>query len=349
MQIFLSSGARRGYRQDVVRALAMPKGSELQLRYDRKWVSPEVIQRMQTGAVDGEGALICYVDQQDKNKKPKVIPCRFAMVRGTERAGSTACVQLSLGSHAYARDLDAFNEQVWSASGETLPRWAESGSIEGFYWLELGQEPTDVVACDDKANWEELVGQLGRCDDFSKEPFFFRVDGPFWGTERVVAGRGGVFALRGSKEYELRMYHFHPSAEPLGKTWLRLDASSTRIGFVAGNKFEIDSRYDLKLAKIRTVTGALREVCVLSVYRVDDDPAGAPAVHEFDLRAEVSGSFWRTALRGLVLGVVLGAAQVIPSLKAIGQVVTSVFALLLSVVVGMLVAFGVERGPSVLK
>ena len=43
MHICLSSGARPRYREDIVRALAMPEGTHLAFRYDQKWVDPNVI------------------------------------------------------------------------------------------------------------------------------------------------------------------------------------------------------------------------------------------------------------------------------------------------------------------
>jgi hypothetical protein len=41
MFLCLSSGTRARYRQDVLRALAMPLGTELQFRYDLKWIAPK--------------------------------------------------------------------------------------------------------------------------------------------------------------------------------------------------------------------------------------------------------------------------------------------------------------------
>jgi len=39
MFVCLSSGSSARYREDILRALAMPVGSRLQFRYDQKWVA----------------------------------------------------------------------------------------------------------------------------------------------------------------------------------------------------------------------------------------------------------------------------------------------------------------------
>ena len=41
MLTLLSSGATRRYRDDIIRALALPVGAELQFRYDRRFIEPE--------------------------------------------------------------------------------------------------------------------------------------------------------------------------------------------------------------------------------------------------------------------------------------------------------------------
>jgi hypothetical protein len=43
MLVLLSSGATRRYRDDNIRTLALPRGGELQFRYDRRYIDPAVL------------------------------------------------------------------------------------------------------------------------------------------------------------------------------------------------------------------------------------------------------------------------------------------------------------------
>ena len=69
MYICLSSGIRPRYRDDVLRTLAMPAGTRLQLRYDQNWVAPEVLQAVSHGTILDVPVLIAYVDQSSNRSR----------------------------------------------------------------------------------------------------------------------------------------------------------------------------------------------------------------------------------------------------------------------------------------
>ncbi len=76
MIICLSSGSRERYRQDVILSLAMPENYILQFRYDKKWISSAVLEKIQNKSIIRETALIVYVDQYDKMIQPELM-CHF--------------------------------------------------------------------------------------------------------------------------------------------------------------------------------------------------------------------------------------------------------------------------------
>jgi hypothetical protein len=73
--ICFSSGAQRQYRDDIIRAMAMPAGCELTFRYRHKYLSRAVQDYLQGGKVSGtDEVLICYLDQSDRSRPVDSFP-----------------------------------------------------------------------------------------------------------------------------------------------------------------------------------------------------------------------------------------------------------------------------------
>lgn len=100
MFICLSSGARPRYRQDIIRAIAMPRGSRLQFRYRLELVAERVKQRIKDRTYKNTKALIAYLDQQDRTKVPELIPCRFGRIVHAQIHGSTTSLVFVLSRNA---------------------------------------------------------------------------------------------------------------------------------------------------------------------------------------------------------------------------------------------------------
>ena len=77
--ICFSSGAQPRYRDDIIRAMAMPAGCELTFRYRQKYIAHGVLEHLKSNSIRlGDQVLICYLDQSDRNKPVDYIPVRFA-------------------------------------------------------------------------------------------------------------------------------------------------------------------------------------------------------------------------------------------------------------------------------
>ncbi len=345
MHICLSSAARPRYRQDIIRAVAIPSGGKVSFRYDRKWISPSVLQKIEEKALVEQPALICFVDQQDTSRQPILVPCRFAEFGEIDRPGSTVSLQLVLGDFAYAEDLEAFNRQIRASSGDLVPTCDAKGDISGTYWFEVSQQITTAVKTTELADWEQLVTQLAEFPDFGidREPFFFYVKGLYRATDREpVKMKSGAYNLSPGAEYEIQIYHFHPKSSPVqASTWLRLDADSSAVRLPAGNLAAVDSRYDLKRIRVMTDTAVFKEEGGIHIYRVDGNPQADPAVDEFRLAFKVRGALPTTVCKGLLLGALLASPHVlsIDDFANLNAYVPAVFPL----IAGILVAFGVRK------
>src|SRR5690348_6327914 len=101
MYLCMSSGTNPRYRQDVLRALAMPPGADLQFRYRLRWLSPNTQAALGTIGNAKPRALIAYIDQSDPDRTPHLVPCRFARIIDATRHGSTVSLVLRLEGYAH--------------------------------------------------------------------------------------------------------------------------------------------------------------------------------------------------------------------------------------------------------
>lgn len=345
MFICLSSGASPRYRQDVVRAMAMPKGSGLQFRYDSKWIAPVIRDRISTGTVKDTPSLIVYIDQHDNTKIPELVPCRFAKLVDAVSHGTTVSLVLALEEFAYAENLTAFNNEMRAASAGTLPAWQPDGKITGAYWLEIGQEPRTAVKSLKLSEWEKIVAQVAGHPDFANESYFYTMEAIIAiGLGTTVSPQDGVYELAPGREYEFRIYHFHPTTVAPG-TRLRLDTSSQWLAFTTNPVLIVDSRYDLKRVRLKTGKPSTRETAVLAILR---NGVNGNANLEFDLPLQIRGTFWNTLGYGILLGTLLAGPQIVaalsnPNLPAHNVAVISIVSGILGLGAGVLAAFGLKK------
>lgn len=109
MFICLSSGASPRYRQDILRAIAMPKGSQLQFRYDSSLLASGIRNSIGEISKMGGTCLIAYIDQSDQSKEPELIPCRFAQLSDVKAHGTTVSLTFIVEDFACAANIPEFN------------------------------------------------------------------------------------------------------------------------------------------------------------------------------------------------------------------------------------------------
>ncbi len=348
MLICLSSGARPRYRQDIIRAIAMPNGASLQFRYDSKWIAPKIREMIEKGEEADNSVLIAYIDQTNQTKIPELVPCRFAKLAKATSHGTTVSLTLILANFAYAEDLSAFNTEMQLASAGTLPKWTESKSITGSYWLEIGEEPKNIVSSLTLEPWENIVAQLAGRADFGSETCFYVVDGFYNMVSKAqILHTAGFYDLSPDEEYEIRLYHFHPK-EPAGESWLRVDTANELLKVTSNPLLSIDSRYDMKHVVLKTGRPSKQENIVLSLYRAKGGQPESPVVLDFDLQCRIKGTFWTTLGYGAILGTLLAGPQIVaalsnPNLPPTNVVTMCIVSSILGMGAGIFAAFGLKK------
>ena len=349
MFICMSSGYRERYRQDVILALAMPKGSRLQFRYDKKWIAPKVLEKLKKRTFKGVRALIAYIAQYDKNKIPELIPCRFAKISDAKIHGTTVSLGLSLEEFAYAENKDSFNAQARSSSGDTLPNWDVNKHIKGYYWLEIdGEEPSAVTSSEKEDAWEKIVDQIAQHTDFADDRCFYMMKGIYpIESENKLSIKDDSCNLEHSHEYEVQIYHYHPQ-DSENNAFLRLHSMSSSIKFTSNPTVIVNSRYDFKRIRFKTTSPIIAEQAVLSIYRGKDESKDKYGILDFDLKIRIDGTRLKMILWGSVIGILLSIPHLITTLtnpELIGTKLTVICILfvIVGLITGIIAAFKLQK------
>lgn len=351
MFICLSSGARPRYRQDIIRAIAMPRGSRLQFRYRLDLVTEGVKQRIKDGTYRNTRALIAYLDQQDRTKVPELVPCRFTRIVHAQIHGSTTSLVFVLEEFAYAENVEAFNNQARLASGDTLPsrKSPEDKFAEGAFWLEVGDEAlTNVISTRDVGDWEQIVYQLFQHEDFKTENCFYMIEGLYEGEDQEKINlKSSSYHLKPSQEYEVRIYHFLPKVAKKTVS-LRFGISRPSITFTTNSVQTIDSEYDMKRVRFETGRPVLSEKSVLSVFRTNVDDNNEIEILDFDIPLQTAGTWVLKLILGIVIGVLLAAPHITAALgnsqlSSMIKGIIVVVSVIASVFAGLIAAFGLKK------
>lgn len=360
MHLCLSSAHSEQYRRDILRALAMPKGSRLQFRYGVQHVygTPPEPRALATGPT-----IIAYLDKEPHRATghPTIVPVRFAKLVSVQSAGSVLILQLELEEFCSVADLGAFNVQAHSHDTQRGPQ-QQDDKIIGQFVLDI--EPGQTVErSHDLLAFEATVTELAARKDFSDEKVFYHVQRLKSGTGQHVNTSAGEFQLPANNTYTMEIYHFHSSSA--GDARLLVQSGMASISVFSNPTLYIGSRYDLKTVEFRVsnpppLQGELpslalaepkdeeRPRSILSVFRevdVNDKPVRS---WDFDLPVVVIPATGKVTKFGAILGLSFAVPSIItilsnqstsPAVKGI----SAVLAALAGVYVGVLAAHGLRK------
>lgn len=353
MLLCISSAAMPRYKQDILRALAMPSGARLQFRYNMRWVAQALHDRTKANSLKGQEACIAYIDQSPGDKIPGIAPVRAATILSTEVQGDFCVVEFELAGFAFAKDLEAFNKQLRTLSGN-LPNWID-GSVRGHYLEEIDRKTLALEMNADSGQWQGICKALVAFPDFQAQRLFYRLEG----VRHVATGRPaecdeGVLHLCAGDLYDLQLLHYSPKKlvfpEPLkndGLNWLVTDADEKALTFVSTRSLAVDSDYDVKTVRVRTALATTPLDARISFSR---RPEGATKAEDgtwdFDLQARVTPRWWTLTWQGLAGGALLAAQGLVLTFNNKNIENQWTVAILVSVVglaTGLFASFGLRK------
>jgi hypothetical protein len=174
----LSSGLTPQYRLDILRSLALPRGSNIQFRYGEEILPEGLRPLLSENMFVGSRALLAYVDcssaAQRRDGTCPIMPCRHASLVSSKTIGTRYFLELRLEEFAPCSDLDSFQKSV---SGNR-PRWAavDAETPVGYWCLESSAGEQACSRSADIGAWEIIVTQLSGVEPFREEQLFFAVE-----------------------------------------------------------------------------------------------------------------------------------------------------------------------------
>jgi hypothetical protein len=327
MLLFLSSGARSRYREDIVRTLALAAGGRLQFRYDLSIVDQTVINATKSGKLPGQRALVCYVWNRAEGAPPEYVPCRAVEVTDAEIVGSSFVVRFKVCDYAKLTDKSDVANSIDDESRAKLPRWEREGAkfkLRGLFVLALKDEPNIEFDARLEA-FEPIVKTLCNYSDFSTDTqqFFFvilglaRVKMDKEGREvfeSVPFSQFGSYHLVSGQEYELEVYVFAPEASPMAmikETGIHIQSENASIEFPLGKSREIDSEYDIKRFRF-WINRSMYRIAASLILFVHEKHAVAEGTRDIVIPVVFAGRL----LEGVIRTGLIAAGSSVPAMIA---------------------------------
>jgi hypothetical protein len=294
MILLISSDAARRYRDDIVRALAHPRGTQLQFRYDLVHLDPVLQARARAEGLGGLSALICFMATDKQKKAAELASVRAVTIKRSELVGSSCVLTLTADDYVAPLDDADIRARLSPAEVALLPAWGAAANPRGCFALQVSNQvhPAHVSSIGDQlTEFEATAAKLGAFKAFDQTSgiVFYAVwsivadDAPgFWWERKVEAPRyaHGQFELKSGVRYTIAVYSYRPagSAVTSATTKLVIDSDEKAIRFTSAKEVALDSRYDLQRFSFTTdqllngVSAAMR--LALSI------PSGTPPVPE---------------------------------------------------------------------
>ncbi len=360
----VGSGLAPRYKANTLQALALPKGSRLQFRYLEQLIPDGLREPLAKNELLGAAVILGYVDctpaGRQLNDRCFIIPYRRAKLLNSERRGSIFILTFELGEFSFASNLQAFQESLsntsphWNLDKNGQPVLNEKGkpTFRGA-WCQQLADGQHSIATSDFGHWQTITKQLRAREDFSKQSYFFLIEGLFHmkeGAESVlVSPVQGEYRLSPNRDYEFRLIHYDPdSDEHTGEKpteSLKFDASTPLLTLKSTPLLIIDSPYDLKSVHFSTGDGTRTEYGSLSLH-FEKPLAGSDVVLDMSFPLSVKGNKQKLLWNGIFLGVLLTATQLV-SIFSKGGVdhwkIVSFVAVILGFLTGFFVSFGMRK------
>jgi hypothetical protein len=351
----------------------MPVGCRLRFRYDEKIVPAELRESFRENRCDTQDVLIAYLARYDKTVAPTAVPLRAAKLLGSKVIGRIVVLDFELREFKIADDLRAFNQALISEAN--TPKW-EGGQLVGMFCNSINKALSYVKQKVEITDWQDLVSELHKFDDFKSISFFYFVEGIFQvGTNNLINASKGTWPLRANSTYEIRIVHYSPDSKDEGSIRLKdvdfllADSEDEHIAFVSTTRLAVDSPYDEKILRFRTKSCTSHVDSLITFFRLpldasfqreaeetkpvtggknlsDRGASFSDSVFEFDMSLRISPRVWTLTWQGLLVGAFLGFQGLVPILwnpQITDKPIRSFAAIGLGLVAGVIASFGLRR------
>ncbi|MER8505258.1 hypothetical protein [Mesorhizobium sp. M0618] len=318
MIVFLSSSARARYADDIIRMLALPRGGQMQFRYDGKWLAGDVRSRVPREQLADEYALVCFVAGSSDPIPYELIPIRIARVIRAESVGTSYIFTLAADAYVSEATTGELRAAISPACRERLPSAAQGPSEIYCFSLDFELRPHQRLTFE---AFEETAKQLSRHKSFAAEQSAFfavrqisKISGRSWfGTwPRSSAVEQGAFRVSTGKRYECEVYCLRLFEHPIDADGARstpkelalvAEANDDSIQFASAKRSVIDSRYDLKRYVFAAEPEVMRRVSGIRLFLSAEGDGEDRVRQDISLQMIFGGSLVLASIRAVAIGI----------------------------------------------
>ncbi len=176
MFILLSSASSPRYREDILRCLAAPVCSLVQFRYDKRYLSEDLQQRIDKKQLTMPAdAVVCFLESGGDGLAT-LVPVRKVIIKALIVHGGSISLTLEIREVCFTEDPAKFSREIDTLSGSLSPR-RELSRLEGKFFFALSAHPGTLRSGRELGVWEKTVTTLASRQEFASEPFFWTVVG----------------------------------------------------------------------------------------------------------------------------------------------------------------------------
>ncbi|MEU4352344.1 hypothetical protein [Streptomyces sp. NPDC023838] len=175
--LLLSSNLRRRYAEDILTALALPRGALIQFRYEAQYVASSLQQKVASGSVLGQRALIGFIADATTPAECFLLPVRVAEVVAAECVAEVILFKLRVTDHVDLDDYALSRTDINIESRRAIDKMIEGNG--GTYYPAVLKFPAFPIRTNgDQAQlWISVARRLALHPTFENS-YFMRVDQP---------------------------------------------------------------------------------------------------------------------------------------------------------------------------
>ncbi|MCC5480482.1 hypothetical protein [Streptomyces barringtoniae] len=181
--LLLSSNVRRRYAEDILTALALPRGATIQFRYEAQYVAPPLQQKVANGTIIGQRALIGFIADAVPPPNavpppdPFLLPIRVADIVAAECVAEVFLFKLRVTDHVDLDDYSLSRAEINTESRKAIDKIVEANG--GTYYPAVLKFPAFPIRTNgDQAQlWISVARRLALHPTF-ENAYFMRVDQP---------------------------------------------------------------------------------------------------------------------------------------------------------------------------
>lgn len=268
MILLISSDAARRYSDDVFRALAHPKGTNFQFRYDVAHLDPKVRGLAQQNKLAAERALIAFL-AADKTASTAVLnSVRAVTIAHVEIVGTSCILTVTAGDYLDPLDDAAIRSQLTTEELALLPAWTGGDHPAGSFAIHLSKADYSSQYAKlgkDMLAFEQTAIALSKFKPFGPATgmaFFavrgiVSVDAPvnrWFAPDPAPKFADDQYLLQSGFRYRFEIYSYRPAGSagdaPAAKLVVSTDEKA--VQFTSTKEAVLDSRYDLKRFSLTT-------------------------------------------------------------------------------------------------